>query len=336
MSHKNIAILGGGSWGIAVANLLQMNTARVSIWEFNREDFLSLKQNREHRVKLPGITIPDDIKLYNDLEPAATDKDIICLAVPSHTVAQVCKLLNKRTLKPDVIIVNLAKGIETDSLQRMSEVINREIEAVAESQIVTISGPSHAEEVARNLPTSVVAGCTNEKTAEIVRDIFSNDFFRTYSSADIIGVETGGAFKNVIAIASGIVDGLGGGDNARGALFTRGIAEISRLGVAMGAEPLTFAGLSGLGDLVTTCISRHSRNRTFGEKIGRGQTFDEALTEMTMVVEGVNATQAAFKLMTKFNIEMPITKQVNSILFRAKNPQDALIDLMTRDLKSEF
>lgn len=336
MSPKKISILGGGSWGIAIASLLHLNGAQVSIWEFNYEDYLSLKKNREHRVKLPGIKIPEDIDLYNELEPAVAGREILCLAVPSHTVGLVCNALNNIKLEPDVILVNLAKGIEIDSLQRMSEVIGREIKAISKKRIVTISGPSHAEEVALNLPTSVVAGCVDESTAEIIREIFSNHFFRTYSSADIIGVETGGAFKNVIAIASGIVDGLGGGDNAKGALFTRGIAEISRLGVAMGADPQTFAGLSGLGDLVTTCISRHSRNRTFGEKIGRGLTFDQAMQEMTMVVEGVKATQAAYKLMSKYGIEMPITKQVNNVLFYDKSPREALIDLMTRDLKSEF
>jgi len=331
-----IAILGGGSWGIAVANLLSFNGNDVSLWEFNREDFQKLTGERENKIKLPGIKIPDEINIFNDLAPAVANTKIICLAVPSHTVREVCKQLNKLDLDPEIIIVNLAKGIDIDTFQRMSQVIKDEIDAVDFNNIVTLSGPSHAEEVAKGMPTSVVAGCMNESTAEFVRDVFSNEFFRAYSSPDIIGVETGGAFKNIIAIAAGITDGLGGGDNTKGALFTRGIAEISRLGVAMGANPLTFAGLSGLGDLVTTCISRHSRNRTFGEKIGSGKSFDEAMGEMTMVVEGVRATTAAYRLMSKYDIEMPITEQVYEVLFNAKSAEDALRDLMTRDLKSEI
>lgn len=331
-----IAVLGGGSWGIAVANLLHINGNQISIWEFSRKDYEMLTADRENKVKLPGVRIPADIKIFNDLDQAIADAKIICLAVPSHTIRQVSRRLNELKVGNDKIMVNLAKGIDVDSLQRMSEVIIEEIENADDSNVVTLSGPSHAEEVAAGMATSVVAGCLYEKAAEYVRDIFSNHFFRAYSSPDIIGVETGGAFKNIIAIASGISDGLGGGDNTKGALFTRGIAEISRLGVAMGANPLTFAGLSGLGDLVTTCISRHSRNRTFGEKIGSGKSYDEAMSEMTMVVEGVKATSAAHKLMSRYNIEMPITEQVYEVIYNAKPPGEALHDLMTRDLKSEI
>mgnify|MGYP001231057553 CR=1 FL=1 len=333
---NNIAVLGGGSWGIAVANLLNMNGSNVSIWEFNPADYESLIENRQNKVKLPGVIIPDRIEIYNDLAEAVEGRSIICLAIPSHTVADVCRQLDAVELDREITFLNLAKGIDTETLQRMSEVIIENLQRADSSNVATLSGPSHAEEVAQGMPTSVVIGCSDEDRAGYLRDIFSNHFFRAYSSPDIIGVETGGAFKNVIAIASGILDGLSGGDNAKGALFTRGLAEILRLGVAMGANPLTFAGLSGLGDLVTTCISRHSRNRTFGEKIGKGSSFESALAEMTMVVEGVKTTEAAYKLMSEYGIEMPITVQVHEILFNSKDPQSALLDLMTRDLKSEF
>jgi glycerol-3-phosphate dehydrogenase (NAD(P)+) len=332
----NIAVLGGGSWGVAVANLLNMNGNNISIWEFNPDDYESLVENRQNNVKLPGIIIPDRIEIYNDLVEAVEGRSIVCLAVPSHTVAAVSRQLDAAGLGKNVTFVNLAKGIDNDTLQRMSEVITDNIRQADSSNVATLSGPSHAEEVAQGMATSVVIGCRNEERGGYLRGIFSNHFFRAYSSPDIIGVETGGAFKNIIAIASGILDGLGGGDNSRGALFTRGLAEISRLGVAMGAKPLTFAGLSGLGDLVTTCISRHSRNRSFGEKIGKGLSFEGAMGEMTMVVEGVRATRAAYKLMSEYRIEMPITVQIYEILFNSKDPQSALLDLMTRDLKSEF
>lgn len=333
---NNIAIIGGGSWGVASANLLNMNGNNVTIWEYDRNDYQRLVDDRENKIKLPGIPIPDRIQISNDLEEALHGKEIVCLVVPSHTVREVSSNLNKLNLPKETIFVNMAKGIDTERLKRMSEVIIEEIDIADDSNVATLSGPSHAEEVARGLPTSVVVGCSLLTTSELIRDIFSNHFFRAYSSPDIIGVETGGAFKNVIAIASGIIDGLGGGDNARGALFTRGLAEISRMGVAMGANPLTFAGLSGLGDLVTTCISHHSRNRNFGELIGKGLTFEGAMAKMTMVVEGVKATQAAWALMSQLDVEMPITIQVNEVLFNSKDPQRAILDLMTRDLKSEI
>jgi glycerol-3-phosphate dehydrogenase (NAD(P)+) len=333
---NNIAIIGGGSWGVASANLLNMNGSNVTIWEYNRDDYQRLINDRENKIKLPGIVIPERIEISDDLEEATRGKEIICLVIPSHTVREVSRKLNELNLPRETIFVNMAKGIDTERLKRMSEVIIEEIEVADEYNVATLSGPSHAEEVARGMPTSVVVACPELSTSELIRDIFSNHFFRAYSSPDIIGVETGGAFKNVIAIASGIIDGLGGGDNARGALYTRGLAEISRMGVAMGANPLTFAGLSGLGDLVTTCISRYSRNRSFGEKIGRGLTFEKAMAEMTMVVEGVKATQAACKLMSKLGVEMPITVQVNEVLFHAKDPRRAVLELMTRDLKSEI
>jgi glycerol-3-phosphate dehydrogenase (NAD(P)+) len=335
MSRK-IAVLGAGSWGIAIANLLNMNGNRVTLWEFSTNDYNNLKTHREHKVKLPGIVIPDNIQISNDLSESISECDIICLAVPSHTVRDVCHEINKPGVGNNTVFVNLAKGIEIDTLSRMSEVIIEQIDNANDSNVVTLSGPSHAEEVARGMPTSVVNGCHVIQTAEMVRDTFSNHFFRAYSSPDIIGVEMGGALKNIIAIASGITDGLGGGDNAKGALFTRGITEISRLGVAMGANPMTFAGLSGLGDLVTTCISKHSRNRSFGEKIGAGKSFDQSLAEMTMVVEGVKTTHASHLLMAKYDIEMPITIQVYEMLFNYKDPNQALLDLMTRDLKSEI
>jgi glycerol-3-phosphate dehydrogenase (NAD(P)+) len=331
---KNVCVLGGGSWGIAVARLLFDNGHHVSIWEFNPKDAETLRQTREHAQKLPGIRLPDKIAVTSDLKEASQDAEIICFVIPSHTVRQTASLLDAQKVAGK-IYVNCAKGIEGDTGMRMSEVIAAEIEDAGDSNIVTLSGPSHAEEVAEHLPTSVVVAGESAETAETVQRLFNNEYFRVYTSPHILSVELGGSVKNIIAIASGICHGLGFGDNTGGALITRGLAEIVRLGDALGGDAMTFAGLSGLGDLVTTCLSRHSRNRHVGERIGRGETLTEILSSMVMVAEGVNTTKSVYDLSRRLGVEMPITEQVYRVLFEEKDPLVALRELMTRDLKSE-
>jgi glycerol-3-phosphate dehydrogenase (NAD(P)+) len=273
---KNVCVLGGGSWGIAVARLLFDNGHHVSIWEFNPKDAETLQKTREHAQKLPGIRLPDQISVTTDLKEASRDAEIICFVIPSHTVRQTSSLLEAQN-EVGKIYVNCAKGIEAETGMRMSEVIAAEIDDAGDSNIVTLSGPSHAEEVAKHLPTSVVVAGKSAEAAETVQRLFNNEYFRVYTSPHILSVELGGSVKNIIAIASGICVGLGFGDNTSGALITRGLAEIVRLGNALGGDAMTFAGLSGLGDLVTTCLSQHSRNRHVGERIGRGETLTEIL-----------------------------------------------------------
>ncbi len=263
-----IAVLGAGSWGIAAANLLASNGHNVTLWEFNPADCQALLKTRSHEKKLPGIRIPSEIFITNDLGEAVAKAQIIVLASPAQTMRSVCTQLGSVVSEPR-IFVNLAKGIEIKTIKRMSEVIEECLTSADAKNIATLSGPSHAEEVSRGIPTSVVIASANPDLAEYVQGIFSNNTFRAYSSTDIVGVELGGSVKNIIAIAAGIITGLGLGDNTMGALITRGMVEITRLGVSLGADPLTFAGLSGIGDLVTTCISRHSRNQQVGFRIGR-------------------------------------------------------------------
>ncbi len=332
---ENVAVLGAGSWGIAIARLLIANGHSVRMWEFNKVDCDTLLKDRCHKTKLPGITIPDDILITNDLKEAVDGADYIAFILPSQKIRQVCQ-----SLEPIVSLrskfINLAKGLEVDSLQRMSEVIKSTISLASENSIATLSGPSHAEEVSRDIPTSVVVGSRDVDFARQVQALFNGRYFRVYSSQDIIGVELGGSLKNVIAIASGITQGLGFGDNTTGALLTRGLAEISRMGTKLGADPLTFAGLSGVGDLITTCVSKHSRNRYVGEHIGRGEKLKDILEGMTMVAEGVDTCRSAYALSQKYNVEMPITSEVYKVLFEDKPPIDAVSDLMGRSLKEEI
>nr|MBN2276318.1 NAD(P)-dependent glycerol-3-phosphate dehydrogenase [candidate division Zixibacteria bacterium] len=335
MSEK-IVVLGAGSWGIAIANLLSENGHRVIMWEFNKTDFEYLKNNRMHEKKLPGITIADSISITNDLGDTVVDAAYIVLAIPAQRIRAVCLSLNKFLTGP-MGFINLAKGIEMESLMRMSEVIESVIfpEYIANGHVATLSGPSHAEEVARHIPTSVVAASVDVDYARRIQHLFNNRHFRVYRSGDLIGVELGGALKNIIAIASGVTQGLGFGDNTTGALLTRGLAEITRMGVKLGADPLTFAGLSGLGDLITTCISRHSRNRFVGDRIGRGEILADILAGMAMVAEGVDTCRSGYAMAGKYEVEMPITVEVYRILFENKPPGEALADLMGRSLKEE-
>ena len=330
-----IAVLGAGGWGIAISTLLHHNGHKVTLWEFDHEEMIKLRIKREHRQKLPGVIIPDQVEITDQLNPAISQADILALALPSHTVREVAKKIKTIELK-NPLVVNLAKGIENDTLLRMSEVLIEELPAFLHPKITTLSGPSHAEEVARKIPTTVVVAGFDEEIAKKVQHVFMTQYFRVYTNSDLIGVELGGSLKNIIAIASGICDGMGLGDNSKGALLSRGLAEIIRLGEKLGAKKETFAGLSGLGDLVTTCISQYSRNRFVGEQIGKGKTLKEVETLMTMVAEGIKTTKSAYQLSLKHQVEMPITQQVYQVLFENKKPAEAINELMTRDPKSEI
>jgi glycerol-3-phosphate dehydrogenase (NAD(P)+) len=332
---SEIAVLGAGSWGIAISTILHHNKHKVTLWEFDPREKEMLCQSREHKQKLPGVIIPEQVEITNDLEHAVSKAEILTLALPSHTVREVVKKIGTVELK-DPIVLNLAKGIENHTLLRMSEVLRQELPASLHEKITTLSGPSHAEEVARGIPTTVVVAGFNQKVIDKVQRVFMTPYFRVYTNSDIRGVELGGSLKNVIAIASGICDGMGLGDNSKGALISRGLAEIIRLGEKMGAKRETFAGLSGLGDLVTTCISRFSRNRFVGEQIGKGKPLKQVQDEMAMVAEGIKTTRSAHQLAKKYNVEMPITHQVHRVLFENRLPQQAITELMTRDPKSEI
>ncbi len=330
-----VAVLGAGGWGIAISTLLCYNGHKVTLWEFDSREMKRLSQQREHKRKLPGVKIPGLVEITDQLNSAISGAKVLALALPSHTLRKVAKEIGATQLK-DPIVVNLAKGIENETLLRMSEVLREELPHDLHEKIATLSGPSHAEEVARRIPTTVVVAGFKEEIARKVQETFMTPFFRVYTNSDIIGVELGGSLKNVIAIAAGICDGMGLGDNSKGALISRGLAEIIRLGEKLGAKRETFAGLSGLGDLVTTCISRFSRNRFVGEQIGRGRSLKEIEAEMTMVAEGIKTTRSAYQLSLRYHVEMPITQQVYWVLFENKKPEEAIAELMTRDPKSEI
>ena len=328
---ERISVIGAGSWGIALANLLAGNGHDVTVWSIMKDEIEMLDKNHEHLDKLPGVKLNDSIKYTTDLEMACKDKNILVLAVPSVYTRN-----TSHSMAPYVtdgqIIVNVAKGVEENTLLTLSDIIEEEIPC---ANVCVLSGPSHAEEVGRGLPTTVVVGSRDQKTAEYLQDTFMNDFFRVYTSSDILGIELGGALKNVVALAAGIADGLGYGDNAKAALITRGISEIARLGIAMGGQFETFCGLTGIGDLIVTCASMHSRNRRAGILIGQGKSADEAMAEVKMVVEGVYSAKAAMGLSKKYNVDLPIIAEVNKILFDNKPPKDVGRCLMNREKKDE-
>ncbi len=330
---KNLTVLGAGSWGIAIANLLASQDYKVALWMHAPTTPADLPVTREDKSRLPGVKIHPAIELTDNLNDAAGYSDIMFAAVPAQHVRGLCEQLRK-TDRAIEILIGLAKGIEVSSLHRVSEVAH-EVLGERVRNIMAVSGPSHAEEVARQIPTSVVAAGTSTDAVIEVQHLLSTPTFRVYSSDDLVGVELGGALKNPIAVAAGMLYGLRLGDNTMGALLTRGLAEITRLGVRMGARPETFAGLSGLGDLVTTCISQHSRNRLVGERIGRGEKLAGILASMTMVAEGVETTRAAVRVAEKHQVEIPIIQQVHKVLFEDKPPMEALSELMTRELKRE-
>jgi len=327
----NIGVIGAGSWGIALSVLLSNNGHEVKVWSIIEEEIKMLSENHEHKDKLPGVTLSEKITFTTNLKEAVEGKDLLVLAVPSPFVRSTAASL-REVVSDGQIIVNVAKGIEESTLMTLSQIIEEE---VPQAEVTVLSGPSHAEEVGRGIPTTIVVGAKNKKTAEYIQNIFMSEVFRVYISPDVLGIELGAALKNVVALAAGIADGLGYGDNTKAALITRGITEIARLGMAMGGKFETFCGLSGIGDLIVTCASMHSRNRRAGILIGQGKTMDEAMTEVKMVVEGVYSAKAAIGLAKKYDVQIPIIEQVNFVLFENKPASEAMKDLMTRDKKIE-
>ncbi len=329
-----VAVIGAGSWGTTLAALLAQKGYRTLLWGRDANRVEEINREKTNSRYLPGIQLPDNLTATADLQDTISNSQFVVMAVPSHAMRGTCQQI-KPLISGQQIFVNVAKGIENNTLLRMSEIIHQVLEMPAE-RITTLSGPSHAEEVSRNIPTAVVVASQNLETARKVRELFRTESFRVYSSDDIIGVELGGSLKNVIAIAAGICDGAGFGDNTKAALITRGLVEMTRLGVKLGARRETFAGLSGMGDLIVTCMSRHSRNRFVGEQIGKGRTLKAVLNEMVMVAEGVKSTRSVHQLTTRLKVEMPISEQVYRVLFEEKKPHQAVYDLMTRDPKEEL
>lgn len=328
----DISVLGAGSWGTALSTLLAGNGHHVTIWSIDPKEVEMLNVEREHKTKLPGVHLPEDIVITGDLGSSCQEKDLIVMAVPSPFTRATA-----RKMKPYIcegqLIVNVAKGIEDNTLMTLSEQIEEEI---PQAEVAVLSGPSHAEEVGIRMPTLIVAGAEKIETAEKIQKIFMNDVFRVYTSTDVIGIELGGSVKNVIALAAGIADGLGCGDNTKAALITRGLKEITALGMAMGARYETMQGLTGLGDLIVTCSSMHSRNRKAGYLIGQGRSMQEAMDEVKMIVEGVYSAKAAKKLAERHQLTMPIIEAVNEVLFNDKPARTALHDLMIRDARPEI
>lgn len=329
---SKIGIIGAGSWGTALGIVLAGKGYDVMLWSRLESEVELLRTKREHVHRLPGVKLPENISITSNLEEACTGKDLLVLAVASPYIRQMANAMNP-FVKEGQIIVNVSKGIEEDTLFTLSEVIEEELPM---ADVAVLSGPSHAEEVSKGIPTTCVAGAKTKKTATFVQDLFMTENFRVYTSPDIISIELGGSLKNVIALAAGITDGLGFGDNTKAALMTRGIAEISRLGLKMGGSLETFAGLSGIGDLIVTCTSKHSRNRNAGYLIGQGKTMKEAMEEVQQVVEGVNSAKAALKLARKYDVPMPIVEQVNKILFEDMPALEAVKNLLLRDKVSEY
>jgi len=332
---KNVAVIGGGSWGTALAILLANKGADVDLWARNPQRIAEINQQRTNKHYLPDVVIPETLTGTTDLEQAVYGKDAVVLAVPSQAVRGMVKelapLFNR---KP--IVINTAKGIEKETGLRLSQVMAEELPQGLKRKLAVLSGPSHAEEVSRQLPTAVVATGVEKTVAHAVQDLFMAPSFRVYTHPDLIGVELGGALKNVIALCTGISDGLGFGDNTKAALMTRGMAEIARLGVAMGAELMTFAGLAGMGDLVVTCTSMYSRNRRAGIELGKGKNLDQVLKDMGMVVEGVKTTEVAYGLAQQKNVEMPIVEEAYKVLYEGQDAREGVSNLMLRDKTEEW
>lgn len=328
---KKIGIVGAGTWGASLAMLLNKNGHDVTLWAFLKEEVESMNLTRKH-INLPEATLDEKIIITNNLEEAVKDKDIILVVVPSNFMRQ-----NIENIKPFVndnqVIVNASKGIEDETLYTMTEVIK---DILPNNVVATLSGPSHAEEVSRDIMTTITIATENKDVAEMLQDTFARETFRVYINPDLTGVELGGSLKNIIALAAGISDGMGQGDNAKAALITRGLVEIARIGVAMGSDLRTFYGLSGLGDLIVTCNSMHSRNRRCGILLGQGKKLKEAMDEIKMVVEGVNSAKTGLELARKYNINAPIIESINKILFEDSDAKIEAIDLMTRGRKAEF
>lgn len=329
---EKLCILGAGSWGSALGLVLAKKGYQVNMWTLSEEQAEKINRTRENIDYLPGVLFPNNITLTTDIENAIKDSKIIVLAVPSQAIRSVCKQI-KTFVNDNQIIVDVAKGLEKGTGLRLSQVCEQEL---PNNPYVTLSGPSHAEEVAKDIPTTVVVASKDLEIAQRVQDIFMSPKFRVYTNPDIVGVELGGALKNIIAFGAGICDGLGYGDNAKAALMTRGIREIGRLGQAMGANSSTFAGLSGIGDLIVTCTSMHSRNRRAGILIGEGKNLEETLKEVKMVVEGITATEVAYEVAKDLKIDMPITNAIYSVLHNGSNPNEVVIELMMRNKTHEM
>ena len=326
-----VCILGAGSWGVALSVVLARNGHDVTVWSILEDEVKMLQKEREHREKLPGVKIPDKVLFTSNLKEAVPGSNVLIMAVPSPYVRSTAHLIASMVTSGQ-IIVNVAKGIEEETLETLTTIIHEEI---PKASLAVLSGPSHAEEVGRGIPTTCVVGAKDKKVAEYIQNLFMNESFRIYTSPDVLGIELGGALKNVVALAAGIADGLGYGDNTKAALITRGIGEIARLGMAMGGKLETFCGLTGIGDLIVTCASMHSRNRRAGILIGQGKTMEEAMQEVKMVVEGVYSAKAAYALAQKYGVDVPIISEVNEVLFHGKDAAQTVSDLMLRDKKLE-
>lgn len=329
-----VSVLGAGGWGTTLAILLNENGHDVTLWEFNPDYAETMSKFRENFYYLPKIKIPAGINITNDLHEAAGSGELLVIATPTQFIRTSFASLNDFDFGSKIIL-NVSKGIEIGTMLLVNEIVEDIFPKADPDRIAALSGPSHAEEVARKIPTAVVCGSRDAAIAETVQKVFSNEYFRTYSSRDVVGVETGGALKNVIAIAAGIADGAGFGDNTKAAIMTRGISEIMRLGLTLGADRETFYGLSGIGDLIVTCSSEHSRNRFVGVEIGKGRKLDDILADMKMVAEGVSTARSAMELAKKHNVEIPIVEKVNEILFKGVSPVEATKELMLRTLKPE-
>ncbi len=328
---KNVTVMGSGSWGTALAILLQKNGHSVMLWARRDAQIKEMQEQNENKQYLPNVQFPEGLQLTSDKEKALTHGEIIIFAVPSRAVRQSATDFAPY-LKENQVIVNVAKGLEEGSLKCLSDVIR---ECVPQCEVATLSGPSHAEEVSRDIPTICLIATPNEDVAKMVQGEFGNSRFRLYTNTDEVGVEMGAALKNVMALAAGMSDGLGFGDNTKAAIMTRGIAEMARLGVAVGGKQETFGGISGIGDLIVTCTSMHSRNRRAGILLGQGKSLEETLAEVKMVVEGVNTVKAACDLAHKMNVELPITEAIYAVLFEGKDREVAVLELMNRENKAE-
>lgn len=326
-----VGMIGAGSWGIALTKVLSDNGHQVVVWSIVQQEIDMLKEKHEHLDKLPGVKLPESVTFTTDLKEAISEMDMLVLAVPSVFTRSTSKSMAP-FVKEGQPIVCVAKGIEEDTLMPLTDIVEQEI---PQAVVAVMCGPSHAEEVGVGLPTTVVAGAKKRETAEMIQDVFMNQVFRVYTSPDVLGMELGGSLKNVIALAAGMADGLGYGDNTKAALITRGIAEISRLAIKMGAKVETLAGLTGIGDLIVTCESKHSRNRKAGMLMGQGYTMDEATAEVKMVVEGIYSAKAALGLAKKYEVSLPIVEGVNRVLFDNEKAADIVKELMLRDKKSE-
>ena len=331
---KKVAILGAGSWGTALAMVLEENGHDVRIWSHKAKQADEINFKHTNKFYLPAVVLADSIKATHHIEEAIKDVDVIVFVVPTKAIREVAKKVVPFLTKPTVI-VHASKGLEQESHKRISEILEEEIPESKRQAVVALSGPSHAEEVALKDLTTITAASTNEDASKVVQELFMNDYFRIYTNDDIIGVELGAALKNIIAVGAGALQGLGYGDNAKAALMTRGLAEISRLGVAFGADSITFLGLSGVGDLIVTCTSTHSRNWRAGHMLGKGNSLKEVLESMGMVVEGIATTKAAYELAQEKGIEMPITAAIYEVLYNGANVEDIIVSLMQREGKSE-